>query len=283
MSAFEQISQLHVRKLACKQKNKVFTHLVKLNNVWMPDFFQYFNLSRNSVNVFTVLDPRFLEYFDSHAFLGQDVLGHLNFSKGALAQRFTDYIVAKLSPSRMRVDLFLLLSLLISRRSVLALACLFPSRLAPSRSYDWLVLFGCCGRFGAHSLLSSVPALLLGTCCTARVCSMFWSDLNLASARASSVLLLVAIRCRGHTGPSILLIVLALRLKTLSLRLQLLFLGHFALKVLLRQIWLYIAAVLRDRWRFLHLLQHLLLLLQVTVIRCLGNCLHFLAKMIILL
>ena len=178
----------------------------------MPDFFQYFDLSRNSVNVFTVLDPRFLEYFDGHAFLGQDVLGHLDFSKGALAQRFTDYIVAKLSPSWMRVDLFLLLSLLLSRRSVLALACLFPSRLTPSRSHDRLVLFRCCGRFGAHSLPSSVPTLLLGTCCAARVCSMFWSDLNLASARASSVLLLVAVRCCGRTGPSILLIVLALRL-----------------------------------------------------------------------
>ena len=211
MAALEQISQLHARKLAGKQECKVFTHLVKLNNVWMPDFFQYFDLSRNSVNVFTVLDPRFLEYFDGHAFLGQDVLGHLDFSKGALAKRFTDYIVAKLSASWMRVNLFLL-SLLLSCRSVLALACLFPSRLTPSRSHVRLVLFRCCGRFGAHSLPSSVPTLLLGTGCAARVCSTFWSDLNLTSARASSVLLLVAVRRCGRTSPSVLLIVLALRL-----------------------------------------------------------------------
>lgn len=41
-----------------------FNDFIKLDNVWMPYLFQYFDFSSNSFDIFLIVNFIFLEYFD---------------------------------------------------------------------------------------------------------------------------------------------------------------------------------------------------------------------------
>jgi len=52
-----------------------FNNLVELNDVWMPNFFQNFNLPRDALYVFFLFDAGLFKDFDSDKFLSEGVRG----------------------------------------------------------------------------------------------------------------------------------------------------------------------------------------------------------------
>ena len=64
------------------------TYFVELDDVWVANFFENFDFSRNPVDVFSVFDSSFFEDFDRDALFGQNVLSHLHLAERAFPQRF---------------------------------------------------------------------------------------------------------------------------------------------------------------------------------------------------
>ena len=80
--------------------------LVQLNHIWMSDFLEYFDLSRDAIYVFPVFNACLFKYFNRHVFLCQDVLCHLDLAESALAQTLAKNVMTKFSAFLMRVFLF---------------------------------------------------------------------------------------------------------------------------------------------------------------------------------
>lgn len=60
--------------------------LVQLDHVRVSNLLEDFDLTRDACNVFTILDPSFLQDFDRYLFLRQNMLSHFNFSESSLAK-----------------------------------------------------------------------------------------------------------------------------------------------------------------------------------------------------
>lgn len=67
-----------------------FNDLVKLNDFWMPDLFQYLDLSRDSVDIHLILNLRFFKNFDCHFFLSDCLNTKLYFTKRSLTKLFVN-------------------------------------------------------------------------------------------------------------------------------------------------------------------------------------------------
>ena len=63
----------------------MITYLIELNDIRMSNFLQYFDFSRDAIDVFSVLDASFLKDLNGDTFFSQNVLGHLHFAKRALS------------------------------------------------------------------------------------------------------------------------------------------------------------------------------------------------------
>ena len=63
-----------------------FNYFVKLDDIWVSDLLQDFDLPSDSFDIFLIVDLVFLKYFDGHFLASQGVLAKLDLAEGSLAK-----------------------------------------------------------------------------------------------------------------------------------------------------------------------------------------------------
>jgi hypothetical protein len=66
-----------------------FNYFIELNNIWMSDFFQNFDLSAYPLDILFIFNSIFFEYFDGNFFIGKQMSRQLDFAKGSLPKCFS--------------------------------------------------------------------------------------------------------------------------------------------------------------------------------------------------